>query len=416
MSESDSLPDEEGTSSIEPEESPAETTETTPGISETDEAAIAGMAEEEGLPPVSEEPEPTEEPVAPMAPPPPPPARRGRVGFWGTLLGGVLAAVIGFGAAQFAGPLDLPFLNNRADTGMAETLAGQQERLTALSAEVSRLSDAVAAAESRDQGAELSDRIAGLETSLTDQIEALKTEFGGVRDELAGFETRLTTLEKRPVAETGDISGAVAAYERELDAMRSELVAQRAQNAELAAGITAAAESASAEIDAAAQRAHELEERGAMMRILASLETGGGFAPALDVLSGRDVPAALSAAAGGVPTIAALKEQFAEPARAALDASLRAEAGDNPGDRLSAFLRAQVGARSLTPREGNDPDAILSRAEAAVADGRLEDALAEIAALPEEGQAEMAGWVADAKTRIEAVAAAKALAATMNLN
>ncbi|MBC57113.1 MAG: hypothetical protein CL814_09260 [Confluentimicrobium sp.] len=416
MSESDSLPDEEGTSSIEPEESPAETTETTPGISETDEAAIAGMAEEEGLPPVSEEPEPTEEPVAPMAPPPPPPARRGRVGFWGTLLGGVLAAVIGFGAAQFAGPLDLPFLNNRADTGMAETLAGQQERLTALSAEVSRLSDAVAAAESRDRGAELSDRIAGLETSLTDQIEALKTEFGGVRDELAGFETRLTTLEKRPVAETGDISGAVAAYERELDAMRSELVAQRAQNAELAAGITAAAESASAEIDAAAQRAHELEERGAMMRILASLETGGGFAPALDVLSGRDVPAALSAAAGGVPTIAALKEQFAEPARAALDASLRAEAGDNPGDRLSAFLRAQVGARSLTPREGNDPDAILSRAEAAVADGRLEDALAEIAALPEEGQAEMAGWVADAKTRIEAVAAAKALAATMNLN
>ncbi|MBB4021652.1 MULTISPECIES: COG4223 family protein [Actibacterium] len=413
MSESDSLPDEEGTSSIEPEESPAETTETTPGISETDEASIAEMAEEEGLPPASEEPEPTEEPVAPMAPPP---ARRGRVGFWGTLLGGVLAAVIGFGAAQFAGPLDLPFLNNRADTGMAETLAGQQERLTALSAEVSRLSDAVAAAESRDRGAELSDRIAGLETSLTDQIEALKTEFGGVRDELAGFETRLTTLEKRPVAETGDISGAVAAYERELDAMRSELVAQRAQNAELAAGITAAAESASAEIDAAAQRAHELEERGAMMRILASLETGGGFAPALDVLSGRDVPAALSAAADGVPTIAALKEQFAEPARAALDASLRVEAGDNPGDRLSAFLRAQVGARSLTPREGNDPDAILSRAEAAVAEGRLQDALAEIAALPDEGQAEMAGWVADAKTRIEAVAAAKALAATMNLN
>ncbi|MGB8622217.1 MAG: hypothetical protein WCD16_05310, partial [Paracoccaceae bacterium] len=86
------------------------------------------------------------------------------------------------------------------------------------------------------------------------------------------------------------------------------------------------------------------------------------------------------------------------------------------GDRIGAFLRTQFGARSLTPREGNDPDAILSRAEAALNAGELKDALDEIATLPEAGQQAMSGWVAKAQKRADALAAADTLASRLAPN
>jgi hypothetical protein len=69
--------------------------------------------------------------------------------------------------------------------------------------------------------------------------------------------------------------------------------------------------------------------------------------------------------------------------------------------------------RSLAPREGNDPDAVLSRAEAALAAGDLGTALAEAAALPEAGQAAMAGWVGLAAVRQAATAALAELTAAV---
>ena len=128
--------------------------------------------------------------------------------------------------------------------------------------------------------------------------------------------------------------------------------------------------------------------------------------------TGAEVPEALAALAEtGVPTRAALAESFPEAARAAL-AAARAEAGE--GASVSAFLRSQLGMRSLTPRAGDDPDAVLSRAEAALAEGRLSDALAEIEALPETARAAMADWAAQARSRADALVAAEALSAAMN--
>lgn len=77
-------------------------------------------------------------------------------------------------------------------------------------------------------------------------------------------------------------------------------------------------------------------------------------------------------------------------------------------------MTRQLGARSVTPREGDDPDAVLSRAEAAVVDGQLDAALAEIAALPETARAEMAGWEAAAAKRLSAMRAAETLAQSLN--
>jgi len=101
-------------------------------------------------------------------------------------------------------------------------------------------------------------------------------------------------------------------------------------------------------------------------------------------------------------------------ARAALPVALRDTAGEDAVDRFTAFLQSQVGGRSLDPREGDDPDAVLSRAEAALRSGDLDGAITELAALPEGAQAVMAEWTSAAETRRDALAALDAVAAALD--
>ena len=108
--------------------------------------------------------------------------------------------------------------------------------------------------------------------------------------------------------------------------------------------------------------------------------------------AGVAVPQALTAE---IVPLDQLQASFADAARAGLGASLGA--GDTGGSALGNFLRAQTGARSVEPREGGDPDAILSRADAAVARGDIAAALTEIDGLPEPGLAAMKGWTDQAR-------------------
>ncbi|PJF09950.1 hypothetical protein CUR21_08745 [Pseudorhodobacter sp. MZDSW-24AT] len=152
----------------------------------------------------------------------------------------------------------------------------------------------------------------------------------------------------------------------------------------------------------------------ALGRVQAAVDSGQPFAGALTDLAELEVPETLSSVAeAGVPSRAALEDAFPAAARAALDASLRATMGEGWSDRFSTFLQSTTGARSLVPREGDDPDAVLSRAEAALRAGDLELALTELTSLPPEGQAEMAAWTAMAQTRLDALAAVSSLSAAV---
>jgi hypothetical protein len=126
------------------------------------------------------------------------------------------------------------------------------------------------------------------------------------------------------------------------------------------------------------------------------------------VLERLDPPADLAPALApfrdGLPTLAALQSAFPSTARAALAAAPPPEDA-GAGARLIDFLRSQTGARSLAPRAGADTDAILSRAEAAVRQGDLAAALAELAALPPGPAAAAARWRAQAEARLAALAA-----------
>ena len=104
----------------------------------------------------------------------------------------------------------------------------------------------------------------------------------------------------------------------------------------------------------------------------------------------------------GVVSLRFLKNEFPANARLALKMSRQEEGLSRDGNAFFSFLKLQMGIRSLTPQKGNSADAILSRAQAAVSNGKLRVALKEIGNLPEVGQITLQGWstVAEARVRV----------------
>ncbi len=348
--------------------------------------------------------EPAEKaPQAPSAPAPPAPPAAGRAGGLAALLaGGILAGAVGFGAAQYANGA-WPF--QRAEQGPSETerlrqsVAAQAERIAALEAQAERLASDLA---QLPPPPDISPLASGL--------EGLGARLDGLSSRLDGLEQRVADLENRPLAEAGASAEAVAAYERELAAMRQMLEEELAR-------IRQEKDSVQERQASAAEQARQVLQQAALASLRAAIADGAPFAAPLQELAatGVEVPRALAdLASEGVPTLATLQAQFPQAARAALAAAIRAEADQGRIDRFTAFLRTQLGARSLEPREGDDPDAVLSRAEAALRKGNLARALSELEALPEAGREIMADWVAAASRRLQAERAVADLAARLN--
>jgi hypothetical protein len=359
---------------------------------------------------------------APHQPPPPARQKGGAGTLIAVLLGGAIAAGAGFGLSRFV-PDGWPIQSTAA---LESQIAAQAERIDALSASLAEITDADPVAPLRDAVSTLAAEAGALRAGLTAVEGRLATlpaapsaDLGALEDRLAALEALAPAGALPDGAALADLSGAIAA-------LRAELDAQKAAVADMSGRVDAAAAAAQAELEATRADAErpraEAEEaarlaalRAALGRVQAAADSGASFAEPLAELStaGVDVPADLVTNAEGLPTLAALQEGFAEPARAALRASLDHGAGETLTERVTVFLRNQTGARSLTPREGADPDAILSRAEAALRDGDLAGALAELAALPETGQAQMAPWIAQVQIRIDGLAAVAALATAL---
>lgn len=380
-------------------ETETEPTETDASVDEVEDAEV--IAETDDTP---ADPEPVEDPVAETPPPPPTPEpvaeKSGGSGFTAVLLGGVVAAGLGFVAAQFAGPL----LNSAPET------PDYQAQMDALSKQIAELADRPAP--------EPADPAAALETALGDSLSGITDGLGAVADQLTQLDGRIVTLETRPVVQgPAELAATIDTYERELQETRAQLAEQQALNAELLAKLDATAETATQQLDAAAARSEAIAQSSALLAIQAALDTGEPFATALGGLTGAEVPEALSTVADtGVASLSQLQTTYDDAARAALSASLRDLADGDASARISSFLKAQLGLRSLTPREGDDPDAVLSRAQATLDSGDVAAALRELDALPTAGQAEMADWRATAQARVDAVAAAGDLAQTLTTN
>lgn len=368
------------------EDSPADTPE-----DESDEEVSDDTSEDDDT--AEEETQPEAETV--IAPPPEDPVVEQKPGFVPLVLGGVVAAGLGFGASQFIFPEGL--------SGSKSTAA-----IEALDAQLQKQNATMTALEKRLVAAENTTAPEPDLSPVTDAVSSVEIAMSELSAQYTALEARLTDLEKRP-AEGGAAAAAVEAYEREVKALKD---AMEKQKVEVDALVSAAQEDkASAEMTA-----QQAMIRSAISRVQIALDTGAGFADALADLEGAGLtlPTALSTVADtGVATIAQLTADYPIAARKALAASRKDE---GTGGNVWNFFRNQLGVRSLGPKEGEGADAVLSRAEAALADGRLTDAMAELQGLPEEGRVELTDWMARATQRAEAIAAAEDLSAQVASN
>lgn len=329
-------------------------------------AEILRPTELEAAPVVSNDPSPKSAPA--------------RNGWAGPVFGGLIAATAGFALAQFV-PNGWPL----QDTSALQTaVAEQQKQTTALQSALDKLATQPAMTVP-DQT--LLDRLTALESAKPADVAPLEQQ-------LNDLQSRLTALESLPIGATAS----------------PEMLANQKAAADK---VLAAAQATAAQITADAEKsAKAAEAQAALGQLQAAVESGAPYAAVLP--SFANLPAAIADnAESGLPTLASLQASFPAAARAALESALRANMGESWSDRVTNFLRTQTGARSLTAREGTDPDAVLSRAEAALAKGDLTTALSEITALPSESQVALAEWQTQATKRQAAIDAIAALAAAM---
>jgi len=339
-------------------------------------------------------------------------------GFFTLLLGGVIAGGIGFAVSEY----DL--LNRGGDDQtalLAQQLSEQSGQIEDLTARAAEAAEAAAQASALASTAAQPDDIA----TLRDTIANLPTPSApgvpdpALADRLDAVELRLEDLTAQIAAlPVGAAPEAVVAMQTRLAALQAELEDQRAAVADATAAASDATAAASDARSSATEETRRITVQAALAQISAALENGAPFVDATATLQnagGVTVPAGLQDnAAEGVATLAALQRDFPLAARDALNLSIRETSGGGVVDRFGAFLRAQTGARSLDARDGDDPDAVLSRAEAALKTEDIEQALTELAALPASGQAAMANWAARAEARLAAVSALADLNAATN--
>jgi hypothetical protein len=271
-----------------------------------------------------------------------------------------------------------------------------------LQTQVAVLSDQVQALQADLQKADA--RLASLETAPAPQSDA---------GQIAALELRLAALESKPIP-AGTDSAALDQLRVEVAAIKTNGAA--VMSAQVQADLDAKVQATEAKLTAIEQSAQAQAAatltRAALGQIAAALDSGAPYPSAIAALAGADIAVVLTDnATAGLPSLQALQASFPDSARTALEAALRANMGESWSERVGNFLRTQVGVRSLTPRDGPDPDAILSRAEAALTAGDVAQALAEIATLPTPAQDALSAWRVRAQLRLDAQAALAALLA-----
>lgn len=344
----------------------------------------------ESAPPPSE-PEPLTEP------PKEPPLSQPQVivrqtSFLAPLLGGAVAAVAGFALSHFDAlglrPAE-PTANLTALDTQLQQIRTQISGLDTLGADLTALSDRVGKLEAapKPEVPDLS-RIDALDQRLA-AIEAMPSDGAA---STAALTAKLAEIERRLAAVP---QGASPELQKELDAALARLDEAEA---------TASARAAEAAAATAAA-----ERRRALDALSVRVSAGDAFAAELAALNDPAVAEVLALyAETGVPTLDRLQTAFPDAAREALRIARETSGNDGWSSRALDFLAAQTGARPLTPLEGDTPDAILSRADFALSQGRVADAVTEIQPLDPAVKAALEPWLADAQAYLSATAALQA--------
>jgi hypothetical protein len=137
-----------------------------------------------------------------------------------------------------------------------------------------------------------------------------------------------------------------------------------------------------------------------------ALATGLPFQKALaqyEMASGEEAPAIIkNFAKTGLSTQSDLLQTFPQYARNILAIDQKKYSlNEKDGSDIIKFLQKFVKTRSTSPQIGNSNDAILSRAEYSVKNGKIKEALEELDLLPLDLKGEMSDWYNEAKSLLE---------------
>lgn len=397
----------------------ADSDQTQPPVIEAVATPLAGK----GTP--AEEPAPEPETAAPESPwsSPPPPARGGLLrALPAAALGGVLVAV-GFLLAM-----------GTSDLWLGRPLGGEdQQRLARLEQQLAGLaqpSDGSAALESLRQ--ELLAGVAqSVETATAPELQRLAAALDETRKQISDLEARLALLPPAG-AESDEPPAWAADLRRDLEEQNGRLLALEATLGLQASRLEAleqqpppeTAEPETAELEAAAPSqaaATQADGAAGALALAASglqqaVAAGRPFASELALLEQMTegdaeaaAPLAVLAplAESGLPRESDLAAGFPATARAIV-AAARGESED----WLDSFwdsLGELVTVRPVGEVEGEMPAARAARAEQRLAAGDLAAAVAELEALSGAPAEAAAPWLAEARRRLEGLAAAEAL-------
>ena len=283
---------------------------------------------------------------------------------------------------------------------LEQALAQQADRLAALDERVAGLSTQPQPAPSPSTAGLDQPSQAGPAADPA-ALGSLQAALADLRGQVEAHENRFAELGAQPaidpdaLAEVQSLSGRLAQVQQEVEAAAQSAEQRLAE--------------AQAEADRVREQTEQIARRASVATIAAglqaALESGGSLQGGIAELqaAGVELPAAISA---DLPSLPYLQRDFDDAARAGLHAALREDAaGEDTLGAIGNFLRVQTGARSVEPREGGDPDAVLSRAAAQVRGGDIQAALAEIETLPPAGQDAMSAWTESARRWVDARAA-----------
>lgn len=316
------------------------------------------------------------------------------------VIGGIVAGAIGFGAATY-----LKIGNSVDPVEFQSALGAKDRQIENLTAELDALKEQVGAVDQR------------IKAVSTQGSDALASKLAAIRvatdKSLASISDRLAAIENRTTAQIATGDAGLGTLQGELDALRAAIKAQTAQSQTLATDLGTLKDQAQAKAAKEVATNKTVLARAALSQIRAAIDSGVVFDQALGNFqrySDTSVdPDLARLAKTGVPSLPQLQDSFAPAARDALASARVAEPANGTFGKLQNFLKGQLGVRSLEPKEGTGPDAVLSRAEAALGAGDVAGTLDELKALSPAGRAKMAAWEAKAKTRVNALAAADAL-------
>ena len=302
---------------------------------------------------------------------------------------GFICAGLGFGAAILSQPSN-PIWPVHPD--MAQFRDETNGQITGIDTRLNALEGRVSDVDQRAVGDVF-------QSDLDELTTGYDQRFSEIASQLENFDKRLAALEKSTI-ESAIPDELVAQYQDEVKRLKETLEAQRES---LQQFMSETAETA----NEVTQRAKDTVARGILAQIRAAIDAGGPFDTVIqefDEQVGQALPNQLRfLAQEGVQTYQELRDSFAEAARSALNAA-RDEVNENEGFMgIGNYLRKQFQARSVTPKTGDDADAVLSRAEQALRENDLNGALNELDALPDAARDQMQPWIDQARERQDAL-------------